>query len=249
MLVSFQHIQPNLIRNCVLILGLWGLLILSPNRGNAQFWEPGASVFGTMYQGDLSDHMDPRYATPGISLFLRTNLSNAVALRYEVLATTIAFDGKNSSNKIANNLNGSSFSTPFLEGSMCLEYHWFDYRKYKSDKRGTPYFFLGLAAYMHQPVPVEGDGDVSPTQLAIPFGVGYKYALSRHWNIGLEFGPRKTFNRFLDNSSDVLPNSPSNPDQIRPQRGYKNFDDWYGLLQLRVSYTFYGVECPFPDWW
>jgi hypothetical protein len=33
----------------------------------------------------------------------------------------------------------------------------------------------------------------------LPYGVGIKYQIRRPWNIGIEYGARKTFTDYLDN--------------------------------------------------
>lgn len=58
--------------------------------------------------------------------------------------------------------------------------------------------------YKLQPLGTEGQGlDGAPdpyklTSLAIPMGLGFKYYLTRHWNVGFEAGFRYTFTDYLD---------------------------------------------------
>jgi hypothetical protein len=73
--------------------------------------------------------------------------------------------------------------------------------------------------------------------LAVPAGIGFKYALSTHWNLGLEVGARKVFSDRLDHidgktggQNDLV----GNPDD----------QDWYFHNGLSISYTFYKISCP-----
>lgn len=83
------------------------------------------------------------------------------------------------------------------------------------------YFFIGVAGFWFnpqgryidgtwhnlKPLHTEGQGLVATRknyslfQFAIPFGVGLKYAISREWSIGLEYGLRKTFTDYIDDCS------------------------------------------------
>jgi len=92
----------------------------------------------------------------------------------------------------------------------------------------TPYGFFGLAIFHHnpktyhdgsnglaagyyelQPLGTEGQqvangGYRSPyhkIQIAIPFGVGFRYKLDRQWDLSFELGWRKTFFDYLDDVS------------------------------------------------
>jgi hypothetical protein len=69
--------------------------------------------------------------------------------------------------------------------------------------------------------------------VAIPAGIGIKYALSPRWNLGLEAGARKTFTDELDhlvNQNAFIDN--------------RHTKDWYFYSGVSVSYTFYKIYCP-----
>lgn len=145
----------------------------------------------------------------------------------------------------------------------------------------APYGFLGVAVFHHNPKtlhngsyvalqPLGTEGQYSPNrvaegypepyskvQIAIPFGLGVKYKLDRHWDLGFEFGMRKTFTDYLDDVSGEYadPNDLSeiardlanqNPESGLPelfqhgkkgaQRGDKTDDDWYVVTGINLSY-------------
>lgn len=72
-----------------------------------------------------------------------------------------------------------------------------------------------------RPLNTEGQGLVetrktySPVQIAIPFGIGFKYAISREWSLGLEYGMRKTFTDYIDDVSTTY----FDKEEIRVQNG------------------------------
>ncbi len=61
--------------------------------------------------------------------------------------------------------------------------------------------------YNLRPLSTEGQGFVrtrrkySIIQPVIPVGIGIKYAISKNWSIGLEYGIRKTFTDYIDDTS------------------------------------------------
>ncbi len=88
----------------------------------------------------------------------------------------------------------------------------------------SPYIFLGVAGFYHNPKAANQAGDFvalqplgtegqfssnkndypSPykrLQVSIPFGVGVNYKLSRQFSLGYEIGWRKTFTDYLDDVS------------------------------------------------
>jgi len=75
--------------------------------------------------------------------------------------------------------------------------------------------------YNLRPLSTEGQGLVdtrkkySLIQPVIPFGIGFKYALNREWSIGLEYGIRKTFTDYIDDTSTTYFDN----DEIREQKG------------------------------
>lgn len=72
-----------------------------------------------------------------------------------------------------------------------------------------------------KPLNTEGQGMIDTRknycnfQVAIPFGVGFKYAISREWSIGLEYGMRKTFTDYIDDVSTTYFDN----DVIRQENG------------------------------
>ncbi|MDX5347516.1 MAG: DUF6089 family protein, partial [Hymenobacteraceae bacterium] len=128
-----------------------------------------------------------------------------------------------------------------------LEYNFLDYYDRKRYIRWTPYYFIGAAAGVYSNELVVNNrqyrGLNSETKnsiaFAIPTGVGIKLALSRHWNLGAEFGARKTFSDKLDNlTGEVV-------DGINSKPISNPFDkDWYFYNGISISYTFYKIHCP-----
>lgn len=178
-------------------------------------------VFGgaAAYNGDLTEKIFPKKVTNGaVGLTLNYELSDLIMLRagvtYAVVGGADRFSEK--SDIVTRNL---SFETSLVELSVIGEYHLLNlnYSKY------TPYFFAGLAAYRFnpyafdvnknkvylKPLSTEGQGltgypdrkEYSLTQLAIPVGMGVKFAITENLRVGLEGGLRKLFTDYFDDVS------------------------------------------------
>ena len=129
-----------------------------------------------------------------------------------------------------------SFKTVLFEGSAVAEYNFLNYVDRRSAINWTPYVFGGLGYNFFKPdVKI---GDYKTSGLVVPYGVGIKYQIRRPWNIGVEFGARKTFNDHLDN----LGGEPVSGNKL--EQGDPTKKDAYSYLRFSVTYTFYRIFCP-----
>ncbi len=177
-------------------------------------------VFGgaAAYNGDLTEKIFPRKVTNGaLGLTVNYELTDHIILRggftYAIVGGADRF-----SDKPDNVMRNLAFETRLFEFSLLGEYYLLDLNL----TRYSPYAFVGLAAFKFdpyaydvnknqvflKPLSTEGQGiagyDTKPyklTQLAIPFGIGVKFAVTDNFRIGLEGGLRKTFTDYLDDVS------------------------------------------------
>jgi hypothetical protein len=213
---------------------LAALLLLS-SLSMAQKIEVGASVGALNYKGDLAPAFNPRFLRPGGSLFFRYNLSRSVTFRAEGLLGSITADDRFARDPFQNARN-LSFKTRISEASLITEYNFLNYENRRSAVNWTPYVFGGIGYMGFRPSP--RTGNYSTSGWVLPYGVGVKYQISRPWNIGLEFGTRKTFTDFLDN----LGGESLSANKL--EQGDPTTRDTYYYLGFSVSYTFYRIICP-----
>ncbi len=130
--------------------------------------------------------------------------------------------GSDAANSLYPNRN-LSFKTKITEISLCLEYDFF---KLDNTKKFTPYVFAGVGLFHYnpytyydservylRPLSTEGEGlSIYPdkkiyplTPFEIPLGLGFKYKLSDHFQIGFEFCTRYLFTDYLDDVSNSYP--------------------------------------------
>ncbi len=181
------------------------------------------------------------------------------------------------------NHRNMKFYTHIIEFAGQLEYYFLKekpVRRYRIRKRGgsniSAYAFVGVGGFWFnpqgkrpdngkwvslQPLGTEGQGVVpgrtkyKRTCVAIPYGLGMKYGLTRRWSIGLEFGARYTFTDYIDDvsttyvSREILEKNSElsgimgDPTgkysgQTAPglQRGNANHRDMYMFLMITANY-------------
>ncbi|MDN5215750.1 DUF6089 family protein [Fulvivirgaceae bacterium BMA12] len=205
--------------------------------GYAQKYEVGAGVGGFSYTGDLIKNYQIKENSLGGLVYYKTNLSDAISLRYAVTLGKLQGSDENPFDAFAAARN-ASFDIFIIEPTATLEYNFLDYRTKNSVVNFSPYFFAG-AGFFTFFGQEESPFEYSSFQPVIPFGVGIKYDLNRNWRLNFEFGARKTFFDYLDNVSEAIPNNKNY------QYGNPNDNDTYYFIGVSVSYAFYPIICPF----
>jgi opacity protein-like surface antigen len=208
---------------------------VSENKLFAQKIELGAGIGGLNYKGDISPSLRMRFFRPGGSLFFRFNPNQALSLRAELMMGGIGAADRHSDDPFLVTRN-MSFKTRILEGSAVAEYNFLNFLDRRFAINWSPYVFGGIGYTKFNPDIQTSSYKTSG--FVLPYGVGIKYQVRRPWNIGLEFGSRKTFTDYLDN----LGGEPVNKEKL--QQGDPSVKDTYYYLRLSVSYTFYKIVCP-----
>ncbi len=213
------------------------ITILTVQHGTvqAQKIEVGGGLGVFNYKGDISPSFKFRFFKPGGSLFFRYNPNQALSLRAELAAGLIGAADQYSKDPFQKARN-MSFRTRITEASAVAEYNFLDYEEKRFAVNWTPYVFGGLGISKFKPDVVTDS--YKTNSLVIPYGVGIKYQIRRPWNIGLEYGTRKTFSDYYDN----LGGDPKSTVQL--EQGDPSKKDTYYYIRLSISYTFYRIVCP-----
>jgi len=215
------------------------LLLLTVSQSFGQLTEVGFQIGAFNYTGDLSKGYSIKNHRPGASVFLRSNITDAVGLKYGIAGGMI--HGSNQFlNSTENQQETISFNTTILEAFGVFEFYFLDYKSKHSRTHWTPYLSLGVGAFTYF-----GDGannsDKSPVQPVFPVGLGFKYQLNPRIDLGVEASVRFTFFDYLDGIGEG--------DPIGPEYVYANkydFDTYY-FVGFTLNYTFYIIPCPY-DW-
>jgi opacity protein-like surface antigen len=173
------------------------------------------------YSGDLLDKFYHRKLTNGfIGATVHYEITSQFLLRGAFTFARVNGDDQ-FSEKANLQMRNLRFESAITEFSVVGEYYLFNI----DEKRFSPYAFAGLAVFHFNPytnnsaskkvflhpLNTEGQGlypekkSYSLTQPAIPFGGGFKFALTENIRVGIEFGMRKLFTDYLDDVSTSYP--------------------------------------------
>lgn len=221
------------------------------SNANAQFQQPkpvttseiGVGIGGANYKGEISPNYRFLNNQPALMIFYRHNISEPISIRAALMGSHRIFNDKSFKDEVQelpyHDWRNMELKLSLFEFSLGFEYNFLDYyTDIRQKYRVSPYFFAGAALlnYNHQ---LSQNGDIiepfdNKFTVSVPFGVGVKYALSKQWNLGLEFGARKMFNDIIDYLDDNDSKALANP-----------FDkDMYFYNGISLSYTLYRINCP-----
>ena len=186
----------------------------------------GANQKGTNFMRDFEISMTRPLLSFGMRYKFLEKLAGKAMLTFGILRG----DDK-TTNETFRSYRNLNFYSPLVEFEVQGEYsltrerigHRYNLRRVRGVKgfKVNTYVFIGLAGFWFnpqgkdadgkwhslQPLGTEGQG-IAPTRekysrisIAIPYGIGFKYGLTRRWSIGLEFGVRKTFTDYIDDVS------------------------------------------------
>ncbi len=191
-------------------------------------------VFGGAgtYFGDMTKINFQKSLNPAYGGFVRYNFNPRYGLRFNVINGSVGADGEF-------DYQPHSFNTNVLDISLQFE---FNYLKYIVGDKPTPwstYLFggIGMQSYKYS---INNDGsEITPT---VPFGLGFKFNLSKRFGIGFETGFRKSFSDKLDNLDDPLSYTDSEGVVIKYTDLMHN-NDWVSYTGIHLVYKLiYGVK-------
>ncbi len=203
--------------------------------------EFGFGVGAAHYFGDLNTQASLNRPKMAATVFFRKNFSNYISGRIGATYARLGYsDVYNTHNEYMRRRN-LSFNSNVWELALQGDFNFFRFMPGDPAYRFTPYITLGVAAFSYDPytylagekvflreLGTEGQGTslypdrkpYSTMALAIPFGVGIKYAINEKFNIGFEILHRFTNTDYLDDVSKTyvdLSAFPLNPDNSLSQ--------------------------------
>ena len=238
---------------------------------------------GMTYIGDLNDQS--MFGKPNLAggIIARLNLDTRWSLA--IGGSYGRVEGGNPDVIVRRNL---SFRSPVLEGYLRAEFNFFPYGIGSATlKTATPYLFCGVGAfkfnpmalyidpasglsewYELQPLGTEGQGSKEYPdrvkyqlfKLCMPFGVGYRWRLSRNAHLTVEYGWRKTWTDYLDDVSTTYVGASvlgggteggmaailaDRSGEVEPgyvnapgiKRGDDSLNDWYSFFNVSISFS------------
>lgn len=251
--------------------------------------EFGVALGAGHYFGDLNTRAKLNRPKLAAGLFFRKNFGNYIALRISGNFVQLGYsDIYNTHNEYMHRRN-LSFNTKVWELGLQGDFNFYRFMPGDPDFSFTPYVTFGVSAfnydpyaylngqkYFLRPLGTEGQGSsaypdrkpYSSMALAIPFGVGVKYAFNDRINIGFEVVHRFTNTDYLDDVSKTYVDPavfPPNPDGTPSpalllsdrsyetgtpigikgrQRGNSQNKDQFATAMFYISFNLQSYKCP-----
>lgn len=214
-----------------------------------------------------------RFTRPSISATIAKRWRPALTLRAALTYGRIQGDDYISANRQSKNeprkIRNLNFRNDIFELKGDIVYDLIPHhRTYQKRPDFVPYAFIGLAAFYHEPYGQVPDGfdqggrwiklrplrtegrRYAPVQVAVPFGLGMRYKLSKQWDLAFEVGWRHTFTDYLDDVSQEY----GDPMQMSEQARLMAFksayvtskDPSYANLSLKKVVDAYGNPITLP---
>ncbi|HVF81819.1 MAG TPA: DUF6089 family protein, partial [Flavisolibacter sp.] len=268
------------------------MTLLAQNQNSyVQEGEFGIGVGAGHYFGDLNTRVGLNRPKIAAGLFFRKNFGNYIAVRLAGNFAQLGYsDAYNTKNEFMRRRN-LSFNTKVWELALQGDFNFYRFMPGEPDFRFTPYITFGVSAFSYdpyaylkgdkyflRPLGTEGQGSADSTlanrkpystmALAIPFGVGVKYALNDRINIGFEVVHRFANTDYLDDVSTTYPGAasfPPNPDgspspafllsdrsyetgtpigNKNQQRGNSQNKDQFVTAMFYLSFNLQSYKCP-----
>lgn len=252
-------------------------LFIRHQQAFAQRHELGLFGGGSYYLGDINPKKHFAQTHLAFGLIYRYNINPHWALRIN------GYQGKLESSDAIIGFNPKrnlSFRSNITDIGLGMELNFFRYQTGNKKMRASPFIFAGLSYFRFnpqafyegvwydlQPLGTEGQGTTSyPNKkayalggIAIPFGIGAKFSVSKNIAIAAEWGLRKTFTDYIDDISgtyaDPLILAAENsvisailsdrtiygPNEepysnVGKQRGDSSTKDWYSFAGITITF-------------
>lgn len=272
------------------VLGV--LLLLCSLGTSAQYsitqeGEFGVGVGAGHYFGDLNTRARVNRAKLAAGVFFRKNFGNYIAARIGASYAQLGYsDIYNTHNDYMRRRN-LSFNTNVWELGLQGDFNFYRFMPGEPGRNYTPYVTIGASIFNYDPyaylqgtkyflrtLGTEGQGLVagrsqySQMGIAIPLGVGFKYALNDRINIGFEVVHRFTNTDYLDDVSTtyidkslfpLLPDGSASPASLLHDRSYELGEpiglvgrergkskqkDQFATALFYVSFNLQSYRCP-----
>lgn len=220
---------------------------------------------GAYYIGDINPGVPFILTQPAYGAVARYNVNRRWTFKLSYTRSKVAGNDLQTEAVEGRDLD---FKTKINDFSLIAEFNFWDYFTGSKKNYMSPYLFGGVSYFTFktasmdgvslQPMGTEGqnigfDGrsPYKQSNFAFPFGIGFKYSLTKRLGMSVEWGMRKTFTDYLDDvSTTYYFDAPSvnNPDEAEilsdptmthnayMQRGNEKTKDWYSFAGVTLTY-------------
>ena len=231
--------------------------------------ELGIIAGGMYYIGDLNYQKYWNMPSVGGGILYRYTFNDRWVFKANALYGQVSqLEDKNTERNLG-------FKSPIYEVSGHIEFNFLPFFTNRSVFDFSPYIFCGLGVFSFSPKArigdewynlrdyrTEGQESVeypdrktySSVQINFPFGIGFKWDITKTICFGLEWGLRKTWTDYIDDVSTTYVNEnmllkdggeiakeladrSSNPYHFEgSRRGDSSKDDWYGVIGTSLTF-------------
>lgn len=254
---SFKRMKNCKKHFIVALIVLFSGQFLAKNDAHAQVMEVGGSIGLSYYMGDVNPNIPFNQSALGWGALVRYYEGTRWAFR--LAYSNLQLNGSDKASGYRPE-RGLSFNTNVHDVALLAEFNFFDYFTGSRRNRFTPYLFGGISVLYFNPKDdngtelynvltdvddyidddnniVNGQEKYSRASVSLPFGVGVKYSVSNRIGMALEWRWHYAFTDWLDDCHAYYPIFNAS-DKKYVQRGNKSDNDWYGYLNLSITYKF-----------
>lgn len=217
------------------------IMLFFATTTQSQTYEIGAFLGGANYIGDVGS---TNYIAPKSLAFggiLKWNRSTRHSFRATLTHTELEADDANASENRRQN-RGYEFKNSLTEGSLGIEYTFWEWNLHNHKTQATPYLYSGITGFLTRDMYLRGERLIKRNRkidFAVPMVLGIKGSLGGNWVLAAEIGARYTFTDNLDGS---------NPEEFEGGKSYPSFgnpntNDWYMFSGITITYTFGRKPC------
>lgn len=218
------------------------ILFFSIQFSFSQTHEIGLFVGGSNFIGDVGSTKYIAPNSPAFGAIYKWNRSPRHSFRFSLLYSELK--GEDSESDDPRRLErGYNFNNHIIEGSLGIEFTFFDFDLHDERSKITPYLYTGISIAHHDNFFFNNQGTYTSentTSLAygIPMTLGLKSTLLDNFVIAFEIGARYTFSDELDGSV------PDGEELVDTKAfGNQNNNDWYMFTGVTLTYTFGKTPC------
>ena len=230
----------------VFLVGFMVLKSLGQPSVDVGIFGGAGTYFGDMKNVELSKSVNPAYGA-----FMRYNFNPRYAFRFNVINGTIGAEGEFDSQTWGptNTNKYWDFNKNVLDISLQFEFNFYKYIVGDKETPHSTYIFAGVGMqsyeYKYQLLTSQSSGyEVTQT---IPFGLGFKFNVSKRIGLGIEAGLRKSFSDKLDDLDDPFSYTITEGDKVTTvsYTDQLHNNDWTSYAGIHLVYKLiYGNK----DW-
>ncbi len=192
----------------------------------------GVSLGRAYYLGEINTSKQFYKTNFAYGAFYRYDINPRYSARANVLYTHLSADDMDFDSNYQRTRK-ASMNVSILDITLQAEFNFLPYDPTSRENNYTPFVTAGATYYLKD----FAIGSILDN-LAIPFGLGFKYSINKQIALGAEWVFRKTFRDDLDFKY------PS-PSSSQHQLGYQNDKDWYSIGGIFLTYKFKTyTKCP-----